>query len=96
MDNWLTELKTRIVDAKDSKNFDDIIKCYQNNLLRAGFLMAWLMLIESFKRKIVELADKGVKIAISELKTITTVENAMHSNDEVIWKGALKCELISK
>ena len=95
MDKWLTDLKTQIIDEKDSKNFDDIVKCYQNGLLRAGFLLAWLMLIESLKRKIVELADKGVKSAISELKTITTTEDAMHSNDEVIWKGALKCDLIT-
>lgn len=96
MEKWLTDLKTQIIDEKDSKNFDDIIKCYQDGLLRAGFLMAWLMLVESLKRKIVELADKGVKVAASELKTITTTEDAMHSNDEVIWKGALKCELITK
>lgn len=95
MDKWLIDLKTQIIDEKDSKNFDDIVKCYQNGLLRAGFLLAWLMLIESLKRKIVELADKGVKSAISELKTITTTEDAMHSNDEVIWKGALKCDLIT-
>ena len=94
--NWLTDLKVQIIDEKDSKNFDDIIKCYQNGLLRAGFLLAWLMLIESLKRKIVELANKDVKIAINELKTITGTEDAMHSNDEVIWKGALKCDLITK
>lgn len=96
MDKWLADLKAQIIDEKDSKNFDDIIVCYQDGLLRAGFLMAWLMLIESLKRKIVELADKGVKVAESELKTITTTEDSMHSNDEVIWKGALKCELINK
>ena len=96
MEKWLSDLKAQIIDEKDSKNFDDIIKCYQDGLLRAGFLMAWLMLVESLKRKIVELADKGVKVATIELKTITTTEDAMHSNDEVIWKGALKCELITK
>jgi DNA repair exonuclease SbcCD ATPase subunit len=52
---WLEDLKAKIVDQKDSDNFDDIIKCYQAGLLRAGFLMAWLMLIESLKRKVTEL-----------------------------------------
>ena len=70
MGKWLTDLKTQIIDEKDSKNFDDIIKCYQDGLLRAGFLMAWLMLVESLKRKIVELADKGVKVAASELSNV--------------------------
>ena len=93
---WLEYLRSQIIEEKDAANFDDIIRCYQGGLLRAGFLMAWLMLVESLKRKIVELADKGVKVAISELKTITTTEDAMHSNDEVIWKGALKCDLITK
>ena len=94
--DWLDNLRSQIIEEKDAANFDDIIRCYQNGLLRAGFLMAWLMLIESFKRKVVELADKGLSVAISELKTITTTEDAMHSNDEVIWKGALKCDLITK
>lgn len=96
MDEWMTKLRAQIIDKKDAENFDDLIKCYQNGLLRAGFLLAWLMLIESLKRKIVDLANKGVKVAVSELKTITTTEDAMHSNDEVIWKGALKCDLITK
>ena len=96
MDEWMTKLRAQIIDKKDAENFDDLIKCYQNGLLRAGFLLAWLMLIESLKRKIVDLANKGVKVAVSELKTITTTEDAMHSNDEVMWKGALKCDLITK
>lgn len=93
---WIENLRSLIIEEKDAANFDDIIRCYQSGLLRAGFLMAWLMLVESLKRKIVELADKNVKVAINELKTITATEDAMHSNDEVIWKGALKCDLITK
>jgi hypothetical protein len=42
---WLDKLKSQIVEAKDKENFVDLIKCYQNNLLRAGFVMAWLMLV---------------------------------------------------
>lgn len=93
---WLDKLKSQIVEAKDKENFVDLIKCYQNYLLRAGFVMAWLMLVESLKRKIVALADKEVKVAKETLSTIEGTEKAMHSNDEVIWKGAAKCDLISK
>ena len=93
---WLDKLKSQIVEAKDKENFVDLIKCYQNNLLRAGFVIAWLMLVESLKRKIVALADKEVKVAKEALSTIEGTEKAMHSNDEVIWKGAAKCDLISK
>lgn len=87
---WLDKLKSQIIEAKDKENFDDLIKCYQNNLLRAGFVMAWLMLVESLKRKIVALADKEVKVAKEALSTIEGTEKAMHSNDEVIWKGGCK------
>jgi len=93
---WLDKLKSQIIEARDKENFDDLIKCYQNNLLRAGFVMAWLMLVESLKRKIVALADKEVKVAKEALSTIEGTEKAMHSNDEVIWKGAAKCDLITK
>ena len=40
MDEWMTKLKAQIIDKKDAENFDDLIKCYQNGLLRAGFLLA--------------------------------------------------------
>lgn len=93
---WLNNLKEQVIEEKDKTNFDDLIKCYQNDLLRAGFVMAWLMLVESLKRKIVTLADKEVKVAKEALTTITGTEEAMHSNDEVIWKGAVKCDLITK
>lgn len=93
---WLYNLRTKIIEDRDKNNFDDLIKCYQNGLLRAGFVMAWLMLVESLKRKIVSLADKEVKVAKEALKTITGTEEAMHSNDEVIWSSAVKCDLITK
>jgi len=95
-DKWLNDLKAQIVDSKDSQNFGDIIKCYEEGLLRAGFLLAWLMLIESLKRKITTLADKEVKVAATELESINKIEELMHSNDEAIWKSAAKCDLISK
>ena len=84
MDEWMTKLKAQIIDKKDAENFDDLIKCYQNGLLRVGFLLAWLMLIESLKRKIVDLANKGVKVAVCELKTITTTEDAMERRGRVL------------
>ena len=93
---WLEDLKAKIVDQKDSDNFDDIIKCYQTGLLRAGFLMAWLMLIESLKRKVSELEAKDVKAAKTEMGKIKLVEDAMQSNDEAIRKAALACDLINK
>lgn len=96
IDMWLDDLKTQIIDSKDSDNFEDIIKCYQNGLLRAGFLLAWLMLVESLKRKIVTLADKEVNVAKEELARITNQEEKLHSNDEYIWTGAVKCGLVSK
>ena len=93
---WLEELKTKIVNPKDADNFKDIIMCYENGLLRAGFLTAWLMLIESLKRKVTELDANDVKAAKVELAKIKQVEDSMQSNDEVIRKAALACELISK
>jgi len=93
---WIENLKNKIVDSRDANNFDDIIKCYQSGLFRAGFLMAWLMLIESLKRKVVTLDANGVKAAKVELEKINQIETKMQSNDEVIRKAALACDLISK
>jgi len=37
---WLENLRKQIVEERDVTNFDDIVKCYQSGLLRAGFLLA--------------------------------------------------------
>lgn len=92
---WLEELKAQIIEDRDKENFNDLIKCYENGILRAGFVMAWLMLVESLKRKVVELADKEVKVAVKERENIQKVEDAMRSNDEVILKAALACDLVT-
>lgn len=93
--DWLKNLKSQIIEDRDKKNFDDIVKCYENDILRAGFVMAWLMLVESLKRKVVELADKDVKVAVKEKENIQKIEEAMRSNDEAIINAALACDLIS-
>lgn len=93
---WLTDLQKKIIEDKDKNNFDDLICCYQNDLLRAGFVMAWLMLVESLKRKVVDLAAKGVKVAVTEKENIDKAEDAMQSNDGAIIKAALACDLITK
>lgn len=93
--DWLDNLKIQIIDARDKDNFDDLIKCYQNGLLRAGFVMAWLMLVESLKRKVVDLSAKGVRVAVEKETEIQAIEAAMKSNDSIIIDAALSCDLIS-
>lgn len=93
---WLTDLKSEILEGKDKQNFDDLICCYQNDLLRAGFVMAWLMLVESLKRKVVDLAAKGVKVALKQKENIEKIEESLQSNDMAIMKAALDCDLITK
>ena len=93
--DWLDKLKIQIIDARDRDNFDDLIKCYQNDLLRAGFVMAWLMLVESLKRKVVDLSAKGVRVAVEKEAEIQAIESAMKSNDAIIIDAALSCDLIT-
>lgn len=56
-ENKVELLKATIINKDDAQLYDEVIACYKNELYRSGYLLAWILLIESLKRKIIKLAD---------------------------------------
>jgi len=88
-------LRESILNSNDRQQFDDIIKCYESGLLRAGYLLGWLLLMESLKSKILYLADKEVKVAMQERDKIIEKENKHESTDVAICDAAHLCDIIT-
>lgn len=91
---WVTSLKDRILREEEKKYFDDIIKCYENNLNRACYLLVWLGIVESLKAKIERKQATGIKKAIDAMSEILQQESIHKSVDTLILDKAKECSCI--
>ncbi|MEG2556736.1 MAG: hypothetical protein RSA53_11705 [Odoribacter sp.] len=88
-------LELEIESVNDKILFNELITCYENKLYRAGYLLAWIMLIESLKQKIIGLADIEDKRSKIEWAKIEALERTHKSTDVQIIESAKECEIIS-
>lgn len=96
MDNtWIQYQKALVCKNDDALLFDDLIACYKNSLFRPGYLQAWIMLVESLKRKIIELANFDDPRAKKEYAIIEQMENEHKSTDIQIYTSAKTCDIIT-
>jgi len=63
-------LKNCIVDEDDKVLFDEIIKCYTSGAFRAAYIMTWVTIVESLKKKLKEMAlrDSAVEKFVAEIE----------------------------
>lgn len=92
---WVKLQKSLIKEANDASLYDDIITCYDNGLYRPGFILTWLLLIESLKRKLLELESIGNAKALTENQKIQKLEALHKSVDIEIYNAAKVCEIIT-
>lgn len=88
-------LKSIIIDNDDAKLYDEVVSCYKNRLYRSGYLLSWILLIESLKRKILKLAELDDARGKQEWGKIETLEKQHQSTDTQIISSAKECEIIS-
>lgn len=68
---WIDELSKRIIDQDDKPLFEEATNCFLSGYNRAAYIMLWLTLIESLKRKIKrfsDIGDSGAEDALKKLK----------------------------
>ena len=53
------EARASIASPEDLKIYDEIVEACNHNLLRAAYILAWVAIMESLKKKIYRLADDG-------------------------------------
>ena len=93
--NWIELEKSQICNRDDVTLFDEVISCYKNKLYRSGYLLAWILLVESLKRKIIQLASLEDARGKAQWKLIEQLEKDHLSADCQIVLSANECEIIS-
>lgn len=93
--NWVEIQKSQICNNDDAILYNEIVACYKNKLYRSGYLLAWILLIESLKRKIIELASLDDSRGKTEWQLIEQMEQNHQSTDCQIALSAKECEIIS-
>ncbi|MEE0950824.1 MAG: hypothetical protein U0L62_01255 [Paludibacteraceae bacterium] len=91
---WLNSRKKEILNPHDAQLFDEIIRCCEAGLLRAAYIMTWILIVESLRNKIEKLSLLGDARAIKAFENIEGVEKAKKSNDDIIIKKALECQVV--
>ncbi|WP_271425249.1 hypothetical protein [Aequorivita sinensis] len=92
----IKELEKKILNETDKILFYESVKCLESKTYRAGYILAWISIVESLKRKIADLANTGDKQTQESLKKIENLEKNEKSADIQIITEALNVSLIEK
>lgn len=92
--DWIKNIKAQIVEADDKVLFEEASQCFLNGQLRAAYIMTWISIIESLKRKIFILSNLGDSRATTAIQKIEDAENEKLSADKLIFEEAKICGII--
>lgn len=90
----IEEYLERTIDPDDKTILKEALECAKNDNLRAAYIMFWVSVAESLKRKITFLAGSGEAKAIAALSEIETAENESRSVDNTIIGQSMSCNII--
>jgi hypothetical protein len=90
----IRELENKILNETDKILFYESVKCLESKTYRAGYILAWISIVESLKRKITDLANTGDKQTQESLKKIENLEKNEKSADIQIITEALNVSLV--
>lgn len=93
---WLEELQLRVLNDDDKILFQEACTCFENSSYRAAYIMAWITLIESLKRKISFLSSVEDARSVQAEEEIIRLEVSGKSADRLIFEKAKECEIISE
>ena len=94
MKKWTQSLKDEILSSDDKVLFDEAAGCLLNGHYRASYILSWIALIESLKRKIYLFANLGDKRAECSIEKIDEAEKNKNSTDKIIFEEANVCQII--
>jgi len=92
--NWIDELKTRIIESDDGILFDEATGCFLSGHYRAAYILSWISIIESLKRKIKLFSNLGDSRATDAWNEIEKVEGQKASTDRLIFEESNKCGIL--
>jgi len=91
----LKKLRKRIVSNEDKILFDEVKSCLLTGAYRSAYIVNWICIAESLKRKFKEMAVRDSEIGKLVGKIIRR-EEAEKPTDKILMKSALEYGLINK
>ena len=91
---WLEDLENKILENDDKVLFKEASGCLEHNFFRAAYILGWIALIESLKRKINRFANIGDKKSDKAVEKIEGAEKNKQSADIIIFQEANSCAVI--
>ena len=93
-EKYINKLRGLIIEEDDKVLFEEAAGCFLSNHLRASYIISWISIIESLKRKINQFTNLGDKRAIEANKKIEEFEEKKSSTDKLIFEEAKNCGII--
>ncbi|SFJ67598.1 hypothetical protein [Olleya namhaensis] len=93
-ENWIEELTSSIIEESDKILFEETAGCFLTDNLRASYIMSWISIIESLKRKIKLFSNLGDSRATSAYEKIEDYEDKKKSTDRLIFEESKNCGII--
>jgi hypothetical protein len=88
-------LKKHFVDEQDLVLFEEVIGCYTHQLYRSAYIITWIAIVESLKRKIRFFSDEGDIQAREADNKIKEKEASKRSVDTLIIEKAHDLSIIT-
>lgn len=91
---WIEDLRNQIIEEDDRILFNETAGCFLTYHYRAAYILSWITLIESLKRKIMLFSNLGDSRANDAVNRIEKAELQKLSTDRLIFEESNKCGII--
>jgi len=93
---WIENVRRKISEEEDVTLFNEAVGCLSNGYFRAGYVISWIAIVESLKKKIYDSYNLGDKQAENSYHKITESELKKLSVDKIILDEAKQLKLIEE
>lgn len=93
-EQWIEQLKAQIIEPDDKILFEEASQCFLSGQLRAAYIMTWISIVESLKRKVFILSNLGDGRATMAKQKIEDAERDRLSADKLIFEESKNCGIL--
>ena len=93
-EKWVADLQRQIIEDDDKILFEEAAACFLSGYLRASYILTWISIIESLKRKIKLFSNLGDARATDAFQKVEKAEDKKQSVDKLIFEEASACGII--
>jgi hypothetical protein len=86
----------QVLNDLDRQILNEALQCYVHDLNRASYIMIWVSIVESLKRKLYQLVELEYVLANEAIKKIEQYENESKSTDRLILDESVNCGIVTK